>query len=131
MTMATGSPTHRTRSAGSGGCGATKNAEPSRLRSGTSWGLVGTGRCGMPASSRGLGPGEDGEHARHRLRVAHVDALDERVGVRRADERRIGLTRQGDVVAVAAAAGDQAAVLRAADGPADPLGGRVGARIEE
>ena len=56
MTMATGSPTHRTRSAGSGGCGATKNAEPSRLRSGTSWGLVGTGRCGIPASSAASAP---------------------------------------------------------------------------
>ena len=46
-TIATGSPTKRARSVGRGECGAMKNGEPSQLVSGTSCGLVGTGRCGI------------------------------------------------------------------------------------
>ena len=42
-----GSPTKRARSVGRGECGAMKKGEPSRLVSGTSYGLVGTGRCGI------------------------------------------------------------------------------------
>jgi len=44
ITMATGSPTKRTTSAGSTGCEATKTLEPSRPARGNSLGLVGTGR---------------------------------------------------------------------------------------
>jgi hypothetical protein len=53
------------------------------------------------------------------------------VRVRRAEERRVDLAWQGDVVAVAAATRDEAPIFRAADGLADALPRCVGARIEE
>ena len=63
--------------------------------------------------------GQHREHARHRHRPTHVDALDPCMRVRRADEAGIGLLRQGEVVDVLAAAGEEPVVLDAADRLAD------------
>ena len=75
--------------------------------------------------------GEHGEDARQRCGRADGDAPDPRVRVRRAEERRVDLARQRNVVAVAAATSDQTPVFRAANGLADALPCCVGARIEE
>jgi hypothetical protein len=58
-------------------------------------------------------------HAGHGLGLADVDALDDRVGVRRAHEHGIALVREVHVVGVLAAAGQKAIVLLAADRLAD------------
>ena len=84
-----------------------------------------------PRKLRGGRAGEHGEDARQRCGRADVDAPDPRVRVRRAEERRVDLARQRNVVAVAAATGDQAPVFRTANGLADALPRCVGARIEE
>ncbi len=68
---------------------------------------------------RHVGAGEDGDHAGRLRRGFGVHALDQRVGVRRAQEPRVGLARQVDVVGVAAAAGQEPFVLDPLDGGAD------------
>ena len=57
--------------------------------------------------------GQHGDHARHLLAGGGVDALDLGVGVRAADELRIGHAVQADVVDVAALAGDETLVFLA------------------
>ena len=58
--------------------------------------------------------GQHREHAGHGARRGDVDRADQRVGMRRAHRGAIGLARQIDVVAVIAAAGDEACVFLAA-----------------
>ena len=57
--------------------------------------------------------GEHVDHARHILRRGDIDALDLGVGVRAADEMRVGHADQLDVVDVAALAGDETLVFLA------------------
>jgi hypothetical protein len=78
---------------------------------------------------RHVGAGQHGEHARHGARRRRVNAGDARMRVRGAHEHRIGLSGQVDVVAVAAAAGEQAPVFLAVQRLADDLrhGGEVDA----
>jgi hypothetical protein len=60
-----------------------------------------------------IGAGEDAEHARHGLRARGIDRADARVRVGRADDRRVGLSVEMEVVAEAAAPGDEPRILRA------------------
>jgi hypothetical protein len=74
---------------------------------------------------------QHGEHARARERRRRIDAHDARMGVRRADHRRIRLTGKVDVVRVAPGAGDQARILPTTDGLADAVWRRTRARSEK
>src|SRR5262249_40903236 len=67
-----------------------------------------------------LGAGEHGEHAGRGRRFRGIDLLEPRVGVRRAHEISVGLSRPADVVGVMAFAGDETLVLLAAHRGADP-----------
>ena len=58
--------------------------------------------------------GQHREHAGHGARRGDVDRTDQRVGMRRAHRGAVGLAGQIDVVAVIAAAGDEARVFLAA-----------------
>ena len=58
--------------------------------------------------------GQHREHAGHGARRGDVDRTDQRMGMRRAHRGAVGLARQIDVVAVIAAAGDEARVFLAA-----------------
>ncbi len=49
-----------------------------------------------------LGAAVDAEHARHFSRRLQIDAADDAVGVPAADHHHIGLTREADVVGIAA-----------------------------
>src|SRR6202050_5022475 len=66
---------------------------------------VGSTKCGATGTR---------EPAGHGARRRGVDRADQRVGMRRAHRGAIGLARQIEVVAVAAAAGDEARVFLAA-----------------
>ena len=77
-------------------------------------------RNGPDAVSGKVPPGEDVEYTRHGPCPARVDAADERVGVRRAQNNGMGLAGGGAVVAVGAAAREQLGVLAAAQGLANP-----------
>ena len=61
-----------------------------------------------------VGLGEDAEHARHRLGSGEIDARDPRMRVRRAQQHRIGLAREVDIVDEPPAALQQPRVLEAA-----------------
>ena len=69
--------------------------------------------------------GEDGVHARQRLGLADVDALDPGVAVGAADEVAMQHPRQADIVDIVALALDQAGVLLALSGAADAAQGRL------
>src|SRR5262249_24976942 len=64
-------------------------------------------------------------------RSARLDPLDPGVGMRRAHEARIRLARHVDVVAIAAAADEQARVFLPQDGLAETLASRAGPRFEK
>src|SRR6185437_4486308 len=74
---------------------------------------------GGDAPGRQVGAGEHRDDARARLRGGRVDFGEPGASVGRAGEHRVGLARGGEVVGVAAAAGDEADVLAAADGLTD------------
>ena len=85
--------------------------------------VFGSGSCGIGSSpsASAIGAGEDAEHARHRRPPRAVSIRDDaRMRMRRAHHRRIGLTRQAEIVAEAALAGEQPRVFlaphRLADG---------------
>ena len=59
------------------------------------------------------------EHARHGERGRFVDCLDQRMGMRRANNGRIGLAIEAKVVGELALSSDQAQVFLATDGFAD------------
>ena len=82
-------------------------------------------RDGLHAVGGGVAAGQHGDHARRGERGGGVDAHDSRVSVRRAHEAGVGLARQVDVVAVAAAARQQARVFLAKHRLADPLGSQA------
>src|SRR3984885_9245602 len=63
--------------------------------------------------------GEDRDDAWRLKSRRRVDSVDRRMGVRRAEEIRIGLARTVDVVDVMALAGDEADVFCAFDGGAE------------
>jgi hypothetical protein len=76
--------------------------------------------------------GQHREYAGHGARRGHVDRTDQRMGMRRAHRGAVGLAGQIDVVAIIAAAGDEACVFLAAyrlsdacvhDGASAKLGG--------
>src|SRR5690554_6213000 len=67
--------------------------------------------------------GEDAENARRAARGTQVDVLDDRMGVRRADEDRIGLARPADVIDVLPSARDEAEILAAPYRSADARAG--------
>ena len=67
--------------------------------------------------------GQHGEHARRAHRRGNVDRPDQRMRVRRADHHRIGLAGHIDVVAVAAASGQQAQIFPAPHRLSDPGAG--------
>ena len=71
-----------------------------------------------------VGAGEERERARQPERRVFVDRADARVGMGRAHERRMRHARQHEVVAVAAAAGDEAQILLAPHRLADAVTGR-------
>ena len=123
MTMATTSPTKRTRSAGIGGCGARKATCWRRTIS--SWGFAGIGLwvSGFSAVGDRVRTREHRDHARRGERGGGLDAPDPGVRVGRAHEARVGLARQVDVVAVAAVADEQARVVLAEDRLADAVAG--------
>ena len=58
-----------------------------------------------------IGAGIDREHAGHALCRGHIDAVDRRMRMRRAQESGIGLSRRALVIDIAAAAGDEAHIL--------------------
>jgi hypothetical protein len=62
---------------------------------------------------------EDADHARHRERVGDVDRDDARMRVRGADEHRVRLVRQRDVVGVVARTGQEPVVFLAPQRVAD------------
>ena len=70
-----------------------------------------------------FGSGENGEHAGRALGRTCVDPTDARVGMRRADEDRVGLIGQREVVSVASLAAHEAQVLEAGQRLADIAGG--------
>ncbi len=76
----------------------------------------------------GVGAGEDAEHARHGFGARGIDRDDARVRVGRADHRRAGLSVEMEVVAEAAAPGDEPRILRAHARLADRLEAR---RVDE
>ena len=65
--------------------------------------------------------GEHGQDTRHAFRRGLVDPADAGMGIGRADEAGVRLPVLGDVVRVAAAAGDEALVLLADDARTDAL----------
>ena len=86
--------------------------------------------AGQAAHRRGVGAGEDVEHAGGRLRGGDVDRPDAGVRIGRAQEVGVGLALEGDVVGVLAVAGQEAVVLAAADRLADEAcGGCVHVRV--
>ncbi len=98
--------------------------------------LVGIARHGavrdrLHAVGHGVLAGEDGDHPRRGQRRRGVDAPDPRVGVRRADEARVGLAGKIDVVTVAPRAHEEARVLLAQDRLAESVAGRAASRLEE
>jgi hypothetical protein len=124
MTIATTSPTKRTRSPASAGCGARKATCWRRMIS--SWGLPGIGLCvsGLdaigrrrPPVSTAITPG-----------VARGRGVSMRPIARSArgasGRNTVDLPGQVDVVAVAAAAHEQARVVLAEDRLADAIAGR-------
>src|SRR5580700_8609765 len=111
-------------------------APPFGLRSvgGTKGGATGGGEVwdAREAVGERVLAGKHREHAGHGARRRDVDGADQRMGMRRAHRGAIGLARQIDVVAVIAAAGDEACVFLAAyrlsdacvhDGESTKLGG--------
>ena len=104
---ATGSPTWRTRSTASA------------RRGGTISGYT-AARQGIGPRPAEIGGGVDAVHAGAvPLRGGRVDPLDQRMGVRRAQDMAPQRTGTVDVGEVAAAAGQEAEVLEALDGSAD------------
>ncbi len=89
ITQATGSPTKRTLSTASAGRGGLFIGVPSRFLSG------GTHLSAAIAGRLQVGPGIDGEHARHRARRRGVDAPEHAMGMARPHDRRIGLAAEG------------------------------------
>ncbi len=79
----------------------------------------------------GIFTGEHGDHPRRLHGVGGLDAAEARVGVGRPHEAGVDLTRQGEVVAVASLARDEAPVLLARNGLADALRRRGGERPDE
>jgi hypothetical protein len=67
----------------------------------------------------GVGAGEHGENSRSRLGRRRIDALDTRVGVRRHHQHTVALQRHVDVIDIAAAAGDEAGILKPGNRLAD------------
>jgi hypothetical protein len=67
--------------------------------------------------------GQHGEHTVRRHGPSRIDPIDPGMGMRRADEVGVDLTRAIDVVRVVAAPGDEAMVFLAPDGSADPVRG--------
>src|SRR5215470_11540647 len=90
-----------------------------------------TVRNRLYAIRRGIDPGEDCDHAGHGACDGSLDASDARVRVVRAHEARMDLTRQVDVVAVAATADDQTRVLLAEDVLAYALRRGSGSRLKK
>ena len=76
-----------------------------------------------PAEARGVGSGEDGQHARGLTRGVALDRNDGRVGVRAAHEGHVGHPRQREVVDVAAAPGEETRVVRPLETGSDVTGG--------
>ena len=72
-------------------------------------------RDGGQPVGEAVGAAEDAEHARHRLGARRIDAEDARVRMGRAHHRRVGLAVEVEIVAEAAAAGDEPLVLLAHD----------------
>jgi hypothetical protein len=75
--------------------------------------------------------GQHREHAGQGERGGGIDRADARVRVRRAHEGGVDLAGQGDVVAEAPAAGDQARILLARERLAEAPGYRARAGREE
>ncbi len=74
---------------------------------------------------------QHGEHTGARQRRCRIDAHDARMCVRRADHRRIRLTRKVDVVRVAPGAGDEARIFPTTYRLADAVWRRSRARSEK
>ena len=79
-------------------------------------------RHGVKAVGCNVGAGQHRQHAGHGARRRRVDRDDARVRVRRAHEHRIGLTRQAQIIAVAAGAAEQAQVFLASERFSDRCG---------
>jgi hypothetical protein len=73
---------------------------------------------------RQVGEGEHGHDAATRERAGGVDGVDARVRVGAAHDRRVQHAGDGDVVDVAAVAGEEASIFLAADARADHGGRR-------
>ena len=80
--------------------------------------LPAAGQSAEPVGSY-IFPREDGEHARHGLGVGRVDGADAGVGERRAQDHRVALLRQGDVVRVPPVSAQEAIVFLALDRNSD------------
>ncbi len=77
---------------------------------------AGSGQMGNPLEAIGqrVRPGQHRKHAGHGTRGFAINAADQRMGMRRAHRSAIGLAREIEIVAVAAAAGEEAQILLAA-----------------
>ena len=78
--------------------------------------VAGSGEVRNARETVGAGvlPGQDREHAGHGARFGNIDGSDQRMRVRGAQHRAIGLVRKIEIVAVAAAPGQEAQILLAA-----------------
>lgn len=68
-------------------------------------------RHALDACRGQTGPGKDPEHARQTARLRDVDRIDRAIRIAAADHHRIGLSREIEIVAVAALAAQQHRVL--------------------
>ena len=69
--------------------------------------------AGQPAHGLEVFTGEDAQHARRFFSRCNIQRLDVRVGIRRAQKKRVTLLRQGDVVGVLALAPEEARIFAA------------------
>ena len=120
---------HGRRASADAGRGRTRR--PGRTIS--SWGLPGIGLCvsGLTPSAAASSPVSTATTPGVARAAAVSMRPDARVRVRRAHEARVGLAGQVDVVAVAAAAHEQARVVHAEDRLADAFARRRGPGLEE
>ena len=120
-TIATGSPTWRTRSIASGCHGGSANGEPSRFRMPPPRSAISVGIAPTPSATRSRPVNTPSTPATSQRRC-RVDRHHVGVGVRRAHERGVGLTRRVEVVGVAALPGQEPHVLAPLDRRADAEG---------
>ena len=73
-------------------------------------------RNGLKSVGKRVLAGQDREYAGHGAGRGRIDPADQGMRVRRAQRRAMGLARKIEIVAVAAAAGEEAQVLLAAYG---------------